>query len=132
MRTQAEAMDPERVQEWSDEAALECDEKEDKTRQEFASECDVNVILRRFGAGGFEVRPVQYGVQDTDLELQELYASAAELDSAWTRLPARLKGRYRNWSELVGAIQRGEASLVDKDGVESVPKEVVPPVVVSA
>lgn len=123
MRTQADAFDLVEVTKWSDESALACDASEDKARQEFAEEADVNVILRRFGAGGFEMRPVQYGVQDTDLDLQTVYAAAAVAQDGWLKLPEHLRRRYPGWPELLAAVDRGEASLVDPDGVESKPPE---------
>lgn len=116
---------------WSDEAALECDAAEDRTRQEFAEESDVNVILRRFGAGGFEMRPVHYGVQDTDLDLQAVYTAAAVSEDAWAKLPGHLRKRYSGWPELLAAMERGEAVLVDPDGVVSAPPKEVTVVPVS-
>lgn len=113
----------------SDETATVIDQTEVWTRQEFKKDSDVNEILRRAGAGGFEARPVQYGVQDTDLELQAVYTAAVLADEAWLRLPERLRGRYPGWSELLAAIEAGEASLVDPDGVVTAPsREPVPPV----
>lgn len=117
--------------EWSDEAAISFPVGEDRARQEFAEESDVNVILRRFGAGGFQVRPVQYGIQDLDLDLQSVYDSASVASEAWEKLPERLRNRYAGWPELIQAVEAGEASLRDPDGVviEAPPKVVVAPVV---
>lgn len=118
-------------QEWSDESATVCPAEEDRTRQEFASDCDVNVILRRYAAGGFEPRPVVYGVQDTDLDLDGVYAAAREAEAAWQRLPASLRRRYPGWPEVLAAVERGEAVLADSDGVvvaEAPKAEAVPPV----
>lgn len=109
------------VEAWSDEAAIRFPVEEDRTRQEFAEETDVNVILRRFGAGGFESRPVSYGVQDMNLDLQGVYESVRFADEAWEKLPAHLRKKYPAWPELLDAMERGEATLVDPDGV------VVPP-----
>lgn len=102
---------------WSDEAATVCPPEEDRTRQEFKEEADINVILRRAGAGGFEARPVSYGVQDLDLDLQGVYAAVEVAQEAWERLPGRLRKRYPSWAELLPALERGEAALVDPDGV---------------
>jgi len=128
VRSQADL--PELYGVWSDEAAISFPVEEDRTRQEFGEESDVNAILRRFGAGGFEMRPVHYGVQDLDLDLQQVYTSVAVAEEAWKRLPAGLRSRYKAWPELLTALQRGEASLVTPDGVVvEPPKEaVVPPV----
>jgi len=115
VRSQADSA--EQFEQYSDEAGISFPIGEDKTRQEFAEECDVNVILRRFGAGGFEGRPVVYGVQDLDLDLQGVYTAVEVAEEAWERLPERLRKRYRAWPELLGAMERGEASLVDPDGV---------------
>lgn len=123
MRTQAQL--EAKVQEWSDEAVTVCPPEEDKTRQEFAEDADTNVILRRFGAGGWEPRPVVYGIQDDRLDLQAAYAAVNEAQEAWERLPERLRKRYPNWGEVLSAVDRGEAVLVDPDGVVQDP---VPPV----
>lgn len=125
MRTQADSV--EQFAEYSDEAAISFDPREDRARQEFKDEADVNVILRRAGAGGFEPRPVQYGVQDFDWDLQGLYESAQVAAEAWAKLPERLRARYESWEELLPALERGEATLVDPDGVV-VEKPVVDPV----
>lgn len=108
---------------WSDESALTCDVSEDKARQEFKEDADVNVILRRFGAGGFEMRPVQYGTQDMDADLQTVYAAAAVAQDGWLKLPEHVRRRYPGWPELLAAVDRGEAVLVDPNGVESKPPE---------
>lgn len=130
MRTQAEAFDAVVVDRWTDETAIACPPEEDKARQEFAEDADVNVILRRFGAGGFQPRPVVYGVQDTDDELQDVYTAVAEAEAGWLKLPEHLRKRYPGWPELIQAMERGEATLVDPDGVVSAPPkvELVPPV----
>lgn len=130
MRTvRSQADSPEEMASWSDESGLACPPGEDRTRQEFKDEADVNVILRRVGAGGFEPRPMVYGVQDTDADLQTIYAAAAVAQDGWLKLPEHLRRRYPGWPELLAAVDRGEASLVDPDGVVSEPpKDLVPPV----
>lgn len=128
MRSQAASA--EEMEQWSDDAAISFPESEDRARQEFKDESDVNVILRRFGAGGFEPRPVVYGVQDFDDDLQGVYIAAAEAQAGWNRLPEHLRKRYPGWPELLAAVDAGEASLVDPDGVVSAPvREPVAPVV---
>lgn len=119
MRTQAEALT--KYQEWSDLAVIDCPPGEDRTRQEFAEDADVNVILRRFGAGGFEVRPVTYGVQDMNLDLQGVYESVRIAEEAWGKLPPHLQSRYTSWEPLLAALERGDATLVDPDGVVVAP-----------
>lgn len=111
------------VSQWSDDAAVRCDPAEDKARQEFKDESDVNVLLRRFGAGGFEARPVVYGTQDFDTDLQTVYAAAAVAQDGWLKLPEHVRRRYPGWPELLAAVDRGEAVLVDPDGVASKPPE---------
>lgn len=129
MRTHVDAGDPALVEEWSLESSLRCDPKEDKARQEFRDAADVNVILRKFGTAGFEPRPVRYGVQDMDADLQQHFEAARSLQEGWLRLPESLRRRYPSWDELLDAVQRGEASLVDPDGVEVEPPKVEAPVV---
>lgn len=129
-RTQAASA--EEIAEWSDEAAIACDPREDKTRQEFAAEADINTLLRRFGAGGMEMRPVVYGIQDTDLELQQVYAAVEVSENAWARLPENLRARYSDWSELLAAVERGEAQLKDPEGKVTEPVKPDPVVPVAS
>lgn len=123
-RSQADSLA--KFEEWSDEAGISFPVEEDRTRQEFAEESDVNNILRRFGAGGFEMRPVMYGTQDTDADLQTVYMAASVAQDAWAKLPEPLRKRYPGWPELLVAMEAGEASLVDPDGVVSVPDPAPP------
>lgn len=118
-RTQADSVED--FARYSDEAVVVCTAEEDRTRQEFAAEADINVILRRFGAGGFEPRPVRFGVQDFNDDLQGVMIAAREAQDAFERLPEKLRRRYPSWNELLPALETGEATLVDKDGVEVVP-----------
>lgn len=115
MRSQG-ASDSEKAA-WSDEAAISFDPVEDRARQEFKDESDINVILRKANAGGFEPRPVQYGVQDFDWDLQGLYESQRIAAEAWQRLPEGLRARYKGWEELLPALERGDVTLADPDGV---------------
>lgn len=70
-----------------------------------------------------------YGTQDTDLDLQTVYASVAVAEDAWAKLPKHLRSRYPGWPELMAAMEKGEATLVDPDGVVSEPpKDLVVPV----
>lgn len=127
MRTQADS--DAMIERASDEAGISFDPAEDKARQEFAADSDVNTVLRRFGAGGFEVRPVVYGTQDTDLDLQTVYAAVAVAEDAWAKLPKHLRSRYPGWPEVMAAMDKGEATLVDPDGVVSQPpKDLAVPV----
>lgn len=123
MRTQADSVEAFALA--SDDAGIVFDPAEDKARQEFAAECDVNAILRRFGAGGFVPLPVVYGAQDLDLGLQEVFAAAEVATNAWAKLPERLRNRYPGWEELLAAIERGEAQL--KEEVDVPRKEPAPP-----
>jgi len=63
---------------YSEKDIIICTEEEDRTRQEFKDEADVNKLLSRYGVNVPQVRPV-YGEVDTDMDLQRAYMVAQEV-----------------------------------------------------
>ena len=88
-------------------SAVQCTEKEDRTRQEFAKDADINLLLKRFGVN-LPVRQPEYGVVDFDLDLQGAYRAVAEARAGYGQLPAHLRERYPSWEAIVRAIEAGE------------------------
>lgn len=88
-------------------SAIQCTEKEDRARQEFAKDADINLLLKRFGLN-LPVRHPEYGVVDFDLDLQGAYRAVAEARAGYDQLPAHLRERYPSWEAIVRAIEAGE------------------------
>lgn len=93
--------------EYSDLTALSFEGEESLTRQEFADEADLNILLARFGVG--QVRPMEYGKEvDYSVDLQSaLGALDAARAAAWS-IPEELKDRYRNWQDVLNAAETGQ------------------------
>ncbi|WNK13914.1 MAG: internal scaffolding protein [Microvirus sp.] len=86
------------------ETALSCPLSEDRTRQEFKSEADINVLLRRYGAvpGG---RVPLYGEQNYDDGLMEAYISMQTAQDTFNGLPEDIRRAYPTWQHLARAIE---------------------------
>lgn len=70
----------------SADTGLACPPDEDNTRQEFAEEADINVLLRKYGVVPPQ-RPATFGTMDFDLDLQLAYEAVREADAAIAMLP---------------------------------------------
>jgi hypothetical protein len=89
-------------------ASIACTPEEDRARQEFAKDADINILLKRFGVN-LPVRHPEYGVVDFDLDLQGAYRAVQEAREGFARLPAHLRERYPSWELLMAAVANGEA-----------------------
>lgn len=106
-------------------SSLVCTEAEDRARQEFAKDSDINLLLKRFGLN-LPVRHPEYGEVDFDLDLQGAYRAVAEAREGFARLPAHLRERYPSWEALMAAVANGEDVSLEP------PKEPAPPVTEAA
>lgn len=72
---------------------------EDKTKQSFKDECDVNNIVARFSATGqlpnFNQIPPQY-LDVTEMDFQEHQNFIAEAQTMFNELPSALRSRFEN------------------------------------
>lgn len=102
---------------------LFCPPAEDRTRQEFRDETDVNLLLQRYGAA-IPQKPVQYGEVDFDLDLHTAYGAFQRVREGFNSLVPMLRDKYPTLDELVAAIATGE--VISKDG-QLVEKPVAPP-----
>lgn len=95
---------------------------EDLARQEFFDETEISTILRRhpMQAGA----PMQSGEVDQTTTLHDVFMAAERLRERYTLLPEQIRKRYRSWSEVIAAAERGE--LTDKD-LEAASAEKVAP-----
>lgn len=94
-------------EEYSVLTGLDFSETESLTRQEFADEADLNILLARFGVG--QIRPMEYGKEiDYTADLQTaLGALDAARAAAW-EIPEELRGKYRNWRDVLNGAETGE------------------------
>lgn len=86
-----------------------CSPAEDKCRQEFKDDADVNVILRRHGVAvaGLQ-RPVAYGAYDFDQSLHGALLSLQAFREAFSGLPEGLRKAYPSPEALMSAVASGE------------------------
>lgn len=82
-----------------------CPPEEDKARQEFAQQVDINRVVNQFGQNFHAMTPVS-GF-DQDLDLQGAFAARAAAADAWERIPLKVRERFPSWAQLMAA---------DKDG----------------
>lgn len=79
------------------------------TRQEMAEETDINVIMRRVGAGqAVSSRPLKFGVMDFDIDLLSFRTSVDYAFSVYERLPDSVRSRYPSWQQFVAAVVSGQ------------------------
>lgn len=86
---------------------------EDRTRQEFAKDADINVLLRRHGGIPAGRQPT-YGPYDFDLDMQDALEATRKAQEAFNNLAPDLRRRHPTWPSLIRALDNG--SLVIKHG----------------
>lgn len=86
-----------------------CSPAEDRCRQEFKDDADVNLILRRHGVGAASMlRPVAYGSYDFDQSLHGALLSLQSFREAFSGLPEGLRKAYPSPEALMAAVAAGE------------------------
>lgn len=79
--------------------ALFCPKEEDMAQQQFADECDINTIVRRFGLTGElpeNVRVPQYGDFTGISDYKEAMNAVRAADEAFMELPAETRYQFAN------------------------------------
>lgn len=81
-------------------AGLEC-EDESRTQQQFTEDCDINVIVRRFGLDKAPmlpavVDPAYYGDVSNIPDLRSVLDMALDARAKFMALPAKLRSRFDN------------------------------------
>jgi len=83
---------------------LVCPASEDRARQEFKEEADLEFQIRRFGAGlPFEANSVDY-----TMDLTKAYDLVERAQAAWSELPRPVREQYANWREVEAAAVSGQ------------------------
>jgi len=90
-----------------------CTKEEDKTRQEFKKEADVNELMKRFGA----VPPsrVPGGEWDFNLDLATAFDAVRTVRDGFRSLPADLREIYKTPQDLIDAVIRGEVTYKSEE-----------------
>lgn len=91
---------------YSEKDIIICTEAEDRTRQEFKDESDVNKLLSRYGVNVPQVKAV-YGEVDTDLDLQGAYMVAQEVRERLS--PEQLEQLYTGKVPAAPEVSSGAA-----------------------
>lgn len=108
-RTQVDGLQ----EQYSDLTGIACTPEEDRTRQEFKQEADINDLLRRFGIGVPQKQTV-FAEVDFQLDLQSAYQAVADVKEGWDRLPPHIKQKYPTWEAISDALTTGK--LVNTGG----------------
>lgn len=83
---------------------------EDRTRQEFRDEADLNILLKRFGVGNNQ-RPLTFGEVDYTIDFQQALSAINDARDAWRKLPPAVRDRYPTWRDLLNATESGSLDL---------------------
>lgn len=116
----------------SEETGTIFDPDDNRARQEFRDDADINKLLARHGVTAvLNQREGVYGEVNYDLDLQGAYTAQREASDAYGALPAEVREKYPTWEDVLAAANRGE--VVMKDGkaalaeTEEKPENVEPP-----
>lgn len=98
-----------------DEDAIHCEE-ETRTQQNFAEECDINTIVRRFGLTGQlpeNVRQPQYGDFVGIFDYHGALTAITQANESFARMPADVRARFNNNPEQFVAYCIDPANLAE-------------------
>lgn len=98
--------DPAQRDFFSEQTGVASPYSEPGARQEFREECDLNFLLRKFGA--LPERAVQYGWNDFDLDLQGHLKFVDAAREAYAALPEFIRERYPTIQALLDADALGK------------------------
>lgn len=90
------------------EAQVYFDPDEDRARQEFKEDADINVILRKFGVQLADPRKLPFGYVDYSLDFQQAQLLVQDARRHLQQLPADVLSHFGGVPGLVEAIARGE------------------------
>lgn len=92
----------------SDASQVFFDPDEDRTRQEFKDDADINVIMRKFGVTPADPRSLPYGYVDYSMDFQQAQLLVQDARRHLQQLPGDVLSAYGGVPGLVAAIARGE------------------------
>lgn len=114
----------------SDETALYCDPLGDRTQQQFAEECDINTIARRFGLTG--MLPVSsavpsYGDYTEVTDFQGAMNVIRQAEEQFLTVPALVRDRFQNDPQLLLEFVMDERNRPEAVELGLVPRPPAPP-----
>lgn len=112
--------------EFSKAAGFSCEGAVDHARQEFAAECDVNTILKRYGAA-VPLRPVSHGDRDFDGDLLSAVEASRRVAEAWQGLAPAVRTAFPDWGAVVEGLRSGALVMGDSGPVVAPPVAPVVP-----
>lgn len=83
----------------SNETGTACKPEEDMTQQNFKDECDINVIVERFGVTGELPQNVRQPIQEDFIEAVDYHTAQNALIAArdaFMEMPAKVRERFKN------------------------------------
>lgn len=90
----------------SERPGLACDPKDDRTRQEFKKDSDVNYLIKKYGAN-IPMGNVRFGVQEFGVDRFEALRRLETAQDTYDALPESVKAVYGDWETLLAAIADG-------------------------
>lgn len=92
---------------------LVCPPEEDRTRQEFREDTDINILLKRYGVGALNRTPTEFSDRDYDVSLHDAMIASQAADAAYNALDPDVRRAYPTWAHFVQAVESG---LFNTDG----------------
>jgi len=94
---------------------LNCPPEDNRTRQEFKDEADINNVVSRF----YPFAPPQarvpvYGERDMSLDLHGALMVVQEARESYASLPESLRAKFPTYSEFVNAVADGRVQIIDQ------------------
>lgn len=117
--------------------AISFRDKVSMTSQAERDNCDLNILVRRFGAGPLmrPVDPAAFGVYHADLDLQSALQTVADAQDAFDALPAGVRKKFDNDPlELLAALRdpANREELEELGILRAAPKDLTPPASIEA
>lgn len=97
------------------ELGLRCPPEDNRTRQEFKDEADINNVVARFYPfAPPQARVPQYGEQDMSLDLHGALMAVQEARESYALLPEALRAKFPTYTEFVNAVADGRIHIVNQ------------------
>lgn len=94
---------PYNYQRSSEECGIDCSVEPDMAQQQFKDECDINIIMKRFGKTGVLPAPAvmpQYGDYSQAVDYRSCMQAVRDAEEAFMELPADLRKKFNHDPQL--------------------------------
>lgn len=96
-------------EEYSELTGLDSSNLPDLARQEWKTDADINNLMDRFlRTGALNQRPVNYGEQDYNTDLQQALQAIQEAKFTHSTLPEEVRNKYPTWQAMLNAVESGQ------------------------